>query len=124
MRTRLLPVLLIAVTLAVAACGGSAPLTKAQFDAKLGSACKTANAAFAKAATNKAKAAAIADFLTAAKGISAPSKLQTLYSRYLAVIAQEQKLQAQGNSNALFAIASKQARPLAQQMGATGCLTG
>ena len=124
MRTRLLSALVISGALATAGCGGSSPVTKSGFDSALGAACAKANAAFAKATTNSAKAAAIGDFLATAKGIKAPSDLQTLYSRYVVVIAQEQKLQQQGNSNGLFAIASKQARPLAQQMGATRCLTG
>ncbi len=133
---------MVALALALAGCGGSsgggsrstaaststtASATvpgQAAFDAQLGAACKRANAAFANASTSKGKAAAISHFLTSARSIKPPSQLQTLYSRYLDVIGKELKLQQKGNSAGLFRLASGEARPLVQQLGAKGCLTG
>jgi hypothetical protein len=138
--------MLVAGSVAVAGCGGSSgagtssstatstPTTtttstavipgKAAFDSKLGSACREANAAFGNASSSKAKATAIGHFLTAARSIKAPAALRPLYSRYLTVIQQELTLQQRGNSSGLFRVASSEARPLAQQLGATKCLTG
>jgi hypothetical protein len=128
-----LSVLLATTALAAAACGGGsnpgtgtsqpAGVSKATFDAKVGSLCQRANDAFGAAKGTKAQASVIAHYLIVFRSVKVPSQLQGLYTRYLGVLAQELAALKQGDSNRLFQLAHTQARPLAKQLGATGCVT-
>jgi hypothetical protein len=129
-------VLVIAACLALAACGGSSkpggtvkvarpsPVTKASFDTQVSSLCKRANDAFGVAKTNSGQVAVISHYLTVFHSVKAPSSLQSLYSQYLGVLAQELAALKQGDKKKLFQLAHNKARPLVQKLGATGCISG
>lgn len=129
-----LSVLLALTCLGIAACGSSgssstvrvlrpSPVTKTSFDAQVGSLCGRANSAFGAAKGTKAQVAVISHYLAVFRSVKAPSQLKALYSQYLAVLTQELSALRRGDSAQLFSLARTRARPLARQLGATGCIT-
>jgi hypothetical protein len=133
MRKAIVPIL---ACLALAACGGSSSpggtvrvvkpsgVTKTAFDAQVSSLCSRANSAFGAAKTNSGQVAVISHYLTVFHSVKAPSQLQSTYSQYLAVLAQELAALKQGDTKQLFQLAHNRAKPLAKKLGATGCITG
>jgi hypothetical protein len=94
---------------------------KASFDANLGAVCTRADNAFIAAHGNKSQAAVIARYLIVFRSVKAPSQLQSLYSRYLAVLGQELAALKRGDRAQLFKLVSTKAGPLVTAMGATRC---
>jgi hypothetical protein len=140
MAQRFLPTLVAAAALVLAGCGGSSPhkatsattgssatthstTAPTTFLGRLDSACTRANNAFAGVLTPNAQVAVVAHYLEIFHSLPAPARLQSVYARYLAVLDQELIDLKQGDSAGLFRLARTKARPLARQLGATGCIT-
>jgi hypothetical protein len=136
MRKGILPILAILACLAIAACGSSSkpsttakvqhppPVTKASFDAEVGSLCQRANSAFGVAKTHSGQVAVISHYLTVFRSVKVPSQLKATYAKYLGVIAQELAALKRGDKNQVFQLAHSKAKPLARALGAKGCITG
>lgn len=136
-RKGIVPAVVVLACLLLAACGGSSSgsgspgvhvttspqVTKSTFDTALGSLCSRANAAFAAAKGNKDQVSVISHYLVVFRSVKVPAQLQSLYSKYLDVLDQELAALKRGDSKQLFALAHNKAKPLAQQLGAKGCIT-
>jgi hypothetical protein len=135
-RKAILSVLAIFGCLAIAACGGSSttpsatvkaqgapPLTKASFDAQVGSLCQRANSAFAAAKEKSGQVAVISHYLTVFHSVKVPSQLKATYTQYLGVLAQELAALRRGDTKQVFQLAHSKAKPLARKLGAKGCIT-
>ena len=133
MRSRFTLALLVTAALAIAGCGSSssekntpsttAPVTRQAFVAQLDSLCKRANAAFQAAPNKTAQATIVAKYVAIFRSVDTPPQLKALYARYIAVLEKELADLKRGDTNGLSQLATTQARPLAKQLGATGCVT-
>jgi hypothetical protein len=135
MRKAILPLLAILACLTIAACGGSSKssgtvkvehppkVTKASFDAQVGSLCQRANSAFNATKTKSGHVAVISHYLIVFRSVKVPSDLKATYTQYLGVLAQELAALKRGDLNQVFKLAHSKAKPLAQKLGATGCIT-
>jgi hypothetical protein len=123
-----------AAALAMGGCGGSSShkttaagagttTTPPTFVAQLDSVCTRADNAFAAAHTHKGQVAVVAHYLQIFHSLPAPARLRALYARYLGVLDQELIDLKRGDSAGLFQLAHSKAKPLAKQLGATGCVT-
>jgi hypothetical protein len=121
--------------LALAACGGSSGSSSTStsaggtrsstaniaFDAQVSSICRRANAAYIAAHGSAHQVAVIQRYLLVFRGVKAPAPLQSVYSRYLTVLAKELAALKRGDSAGLVKLRDTQAGPLVRQLGATGC---
>ncbi len=125
MTTRSLPALTVIVALALAGCGASSPKppTTAAFRSSLSALCAQGNTAFNKVSGVKAKSAVVAQYVTKFEALRPSPQLSSLYSRYLAVLRQESAALTAGNAAALTQLVRTKAHPLAEQLGATGCVS-
>jgi hypothetical protein len=133
-RKGFVPVVVALACLLLAACGSSGsggtvrvvhtpPATKATFAVALGSLCQKANNAFGVAKGNKDQVSVISHYLIVFRSLNVPANEKSLYDQYLGVLQQELAALKSGDSNKLFTLAHTKARPLAQQLGAKGCIT-
>lgn len=133
-------IVLVVCCLGLVACGGSSatssttpastrpirthpPPSPAEvaFAAHLSSICRKANAAYNAAHNSKGQVAAIQRYLVVFRGVKAPARLQSIYSRYVAVLAAELAALKGGDSKKLIEIRDTKAGPLVRQLRATGC---
>jgi hypothetical protein len=133
-RKGFVPVVVAFACLLLAACGSSGPggtvrvvhtppPTKAGFAVALGSLCTRANSAFGVAKGNKDQVSVISHYLIVFRSLNPPASEKSVYSQYLGVLQQELAALKRGDSSELFKLSRTKARPLAQQLGATGCVT-
>jgi hypothetical protein len=132
-RKGIVPVVVVLACLLLAACGSSStptvrvvrtpPATKAGFAVALGSLCTRANSAFGAAKGNKDQVSVISHYLIVFRSLNPPASEKSVYSQYLDVLAQELAALKRGDSSELFKLSRTKARPLAQQLAATGCIS-
>ena len=129
-----MPAVVVLACLGIAACGGSGSsstvrvlrptqATKASFVAQVNSICTRADNAFVAAKTPKGKVSVIQSYIGVFKGVKVPSDLQADYARYVSVLTQELADLKHNDSSGLVKLRDSQARPLAQKLGLTACIS-
>lgn len=138
MTSRLLRALVASVALALAGCGSSSksPSTPSNststatsgtsasaFLSQLDALCVRANTAYSNASGVKAQAAVVAHYVATFHSMTPPPQLRALYSHYVNVLELESAALRAGNRAGLNQLVTTRARPLAEKLGAKGCVT-